>query len=100
MKKIINLEREGHALSPWKKYLLLINQLSDTEGIYKVITSPGAPIYISYDNETKSALSIDFDGGPFLRVGSKVKDYSIKEFLGRVDFGTPNILLTSDTVSS
>ena len=97
MKKIIDLSKAGHALTPQIKQLHLESQ-NGHSGIYKVYTKwPGSPdldnyLRIGYDDE-KHIKYIDFDGGPFLAIGSKVGDYIITDFIHDGDFKNIKVIV-------
>ena len=90
MQEIIDLSAAGHAKTSQIKQLHLESQ-NGHSGVYKVYTKwPGYPnldnyLRIGYDNE-KHIDYIDFDGGPWLTIGSKVGDYIITDFIHYVEF--------------
>ena len=90
MQEIIDLSKAGHALTSQIKQLHLESQ-SDHNGVYKVYTKwPGSSdlddyLRIGYNDE-KHIVYIDFDGGPWLTIGSKVGDYIITDFIHDGEF--------------
>ena len=90
MQEIIDLSKAGHAKTAQIKQLHLESQ-NGHSGIYKVYTKwPGYPdldnyLRIGYNN-ARHIDYIDFDGGPFLAIGSKVGDYIITDFIHDGDF--------------
>ena len=100
MQEIIDLSKVGHALTSQIKQLHLESQ-SDHSGIYKVYTKwPGHPnlddyLRIGYDDENHINY-IDFDGGPWLTIGSKVGDYTIIDFTHNGNFGDVKVIVQDD----
>lgn len=97
MKKIIDLSKAGHAITPQIKQLHLESQ-NGHSGIYKVYTKwPDSPdlddyLRIGYDDE-KHIKFIDFDSGPYLTIGSKVDDYTITGFTHNGNFGDIKVII-------
>ena len=100
MQEIIDLSKAGHALTSQIKQLHLESQ-SDHNGVYKVYTKwPGHPdlddyLRIGYNGE-KHINYIDFDGGPWLTIGSKVGDYTITDFTHNGNFGDVKVIVQDD----
>ena len=90
MQEIIDLSAAGHARTSQIKQLHLESQ-NGHSGVYKVYTKwPGHSdlddyLRIGYDKE-RHIDSIDFDGGPWLTIGSKVGDYIITDFIHDGEF--------------
>lgn len=90
MQEIIDLSEAGHARTSQIKQLHLESQ-NGHSGVYKVYTKwPGHSdlddyLLIGYDNE-RHIDYIDFDGGPWLTIGSKVGDYIITDFIHDGEF--------------
>ena len=85
MQEIIDLSAIGHARTSQIKQLHLESQ-NGHSGVYKVYTKwPGHSdlddyLRIGYDKE-RHIDYIDFDGGPWLTIGSKVGNYIITDFI-------------------
>ena len=100
MQEIIDLSKAGHALTSQIKQLHLESQ-SDHSGIYKVYTKwPGHPnlddyLRIGYDDENHINY-IDFDGGPWLTIGSKVGNYTITDFTHNGNFEDVKVIVQDD----
>ena len=100
MQEIIDLSKAGHALTSQIKQLHLESQ-SDHNGVYKVYTKwPGHPnlddyLRIGYDDENHIKY-IDFDGGPWLTIGSKVGNYTITDFTHNGNFGDVKVIVQDD----
>ena len=97
MQEIIDLSKAGHALTSQIKQLHLESQ-SDHSGVYT--KWPGHPnlddyLRIGYDDESHINY-IDFDGGPWLTIGSKVGDYTITDFTHNGDFGDVKVIVQDD----
>ena len=90
MQEIIDLSAAGHARTSQIKQLHLESQ-NGHSGVYKVYTKwPGHSdlddyLRIGYD-DNKYISYIDFDGGPWLTIGSKVGDYIITDFIHDGEF--------------
>ena len=100
MQEIIDLSKEGHARTSQIKQLHLESQKGHS-GVYKVYTKwPGHPslddyLRIGYDDENHIKY-IDFDGGPWLTIGSKVGDYTITDFTHNGNFGDVKVIVQDD----
>ena len=100
MQEIIDLSAAGHARTSQIKQLHLESQ-NDHSGIYKVYTKwPGYPdlndyLRIGYDDE-KHIKYIDFDGGPWLTIGSKVGGYTITDFTHNGNFGDIKVIVQDE----
>ena len=90
MQEIIDLSAAGHARTSQIKQLHLESQ-NGHSGVYKVYTKwPGHSdlddyLRIRYDKE-RHIDYIDFDGGPWLTIGSKVGEYIITDFIHDGEF--------------
>ena len=90
MQEIIDLSTAGHARTSQIKQLHLESQ-NGHSGVYKVYTKwPGHSdlddyLRIGYDKK-RHIDYIDFDGGPWLTIGSKVGDYIITDFIHDGEF--------------
>lgn len=99
--EIINLAPLGHAKSPQIKKLLL-EKVNGDNAIYTIYTEwPNCPdlnnyMRISIDSETKDILAIDFDSGPYLSIGDRVKDKLITGFTYDGDFNNIKVILLDD----
>ena len=97
MQEIIDLSKAGHAEIPQIKQLHLESQ-NGHSGVYKVYTkwldSPDldACLRIGYNN-IRHIDYIDFDGGPFLTIGSKVGDYVITDFIHDGNFKNIKVIV-------
>ena len=97
MQEIIDLSKEGHARTSQIKQLHLESQKGHS-GVYKVYTKwPGFSdldnyLRIGYNN-ARHIDYIDFDGGPFLAIGSKVGDYIITDFIYDGDFKNIKVIV-------
>ena len=97
MQEIIDLSAAGHARTSQIKQLHLESQ-NGHSGVYKIYTKcPGYPdlddyLRIGYD-DNKCISYIDFDGGPWLTIGSKVDNYTITDFTHNGDFGDIKVIV-------
>lgn len=95
MEKVIDLSKMAHERVPMVKRLVF-DRSEGEDYIYKIDyywtedKQPGN-LRISYDKG--ELLFIDFDGGPFLRVGCKIKNYIIKRFNHNGNFGNIEVVL-------
>ena len=97
MEEIIDLTKAGHAKTPQIKQLHLESQ-NGHSGVYNIYTKwPDCPdlddyLRIGYNDE-KHITYIDFDGGPWLTIGSKVDDYTITGFTHNGNFGDIKVIV-------
>lgn len=99
--EIINLAPLGHARSPQIKKLLL-EKVNGDNAIYSIYTEwPNNPNFSSYiriniDPETKDIIAIDFDSGPFLSIGDRVKNKLITGFTYEGEYNDIKVILLDD----
>ena len=103
MQEIIDLSKEGHARTSQIKQLHLESQ-NGHSGVYKVYTKwLGYPYLDNYlrigCDEEKHIKYIDFDGGPWLTIGSKVGDYTITDFTHNGNFGDIKVIVHDEVYS-
>lgn len=99
--EIINLAPLGHARTSQIKKLLL-EKVNGDNAIYSVYTEwPGCPdlneyMLITTDPETNDIIAIDFDAGPYLAIGDKIKEKTIVGFTYEGKYDNIKVILLDD----
>jgi len=99
--EIINLAPLGHARTGQIKKLLL-EKVSGDNATYSVYTEwPGCPdldkyMLITTDPDTHDIVAIDFDAGPYLTIGDKIKEKTIVGFTYEGKYDNIKVILLDD----
>lgn len=99
--EIINLAPLGHARTRQIKKLLL-ESVNGDNAVYSVYTEwPGCPdldkyMLITTDCDTQDVVAIDFDSGPYLAIGDKIKEKVITGFTYTGNYDNIKVILLDD----